>query len=959
MNNKPNDMMKFPLPYFLKYCILSFLVGMSLTLSAQHRTDGGQPVQLPPHTIEGWLPNGLHYLILPNNSPTHTTEFRLVMRVGSVQEDEQQKGSAHFLEHMAFNGSTHFPGRSMVDYFESLGMKYGRDINAFTGFDRTIFLYTVPMGRDDGHVADTTLLVMRDCLNGLAFDAERTKRERGVILEELRGYDYGDDFYGLKIGNNRFSQRLPLGNSEDIRSIDREKLVDYYRRWYSPELATVVVVGDVDASEMERKIHACFASLPAKAVKDFQVYPLTYKPGIALHELRDTLRRHSQLELMIPHPCVVARTVDSHYRKELGNLLVRALIRRFQLQQTDCQVSDNWYLSDKNHFVLALQGRDKASLLEQVTDVAAQLKSIRENGFCPGEMDAVAREYTDHLKAQYSDQLSSKWCDDFVDYVISGDRYINTADEMEAVKEKLRATKSEDLQQLLDEWLGWKDSCMLVAYRNYAGPENSLTEAEVEQAWDAGEQRPAAVFAYEAPEEEEVERISTPACLAERPPYLAEMIATEHTYPDTKVTELTLKNGLHIVLRPTIDNGNNLLLTAFARGGTDDLTPEEYLRYDGAGGYLEMGGIARVDRDTLTSYLLQEELSMNTMIGNDWHEVMGMAPPAKFAELCNLIYEKMHRPELCHDDFAEVRRDELESFGKETLLSQMMKRASDRMVVNRLDSLMGNASANSCLTRTKADLEAQTLDEMADYYVRLFSNPEGLTFVVTGAFQVDSVKQALVATFGRMQRPERPMRPAGRTFSLPAKTYVEGFANDNESQTIFDYVYFGNYRPSLTESLTLKLVRDVLQNRLLSVLREQESVVYSPYVSLFYHGQPQGTYYFDLSASVDYANTSRIDTLLRQIIDDLRSRPVPADELENLKTSFLVTKRQVLSDMASVDWRNNLVNLLKNGETLADFENYERCLRAISPDDLLQAIRRYLNPDKFVLLYIGKHQNYE
>lgn len=952
-------MIKNPLPYFLKCCIFFLLAGMSLPLPARHSPDSGLPVQLPPHTIEGRLPNGLHYLILPNNSPTHTTEFRLVMRVGSVQEDEQQKGSAHFLEHMAFNGSTHFPGRSMVGYFESLGMKYGRDINAFTGFDRTIFMYTVPMGSDDGHVADTTLLVMRDCLNELTFDAERTRRERGVILEELRGYDYGDDFYNLKIGNNRFSQRLPLGNSDDIRSIDREKLVDYYRKWYSPELATVVVVGNVDGAEMERKIRACFASLPSKEVKDFQVYPLAYEPGIALHELRDTLKRSSQLELMIPHPCVVARTVDSHYRKELGNLLVHALTRRFNLQQTDCQVSDSWYLSDKNHFVLALQGKDKASLLEQVSNVVNQLKSVRENGFCSAEMDALAREYTDHLKAQYPDQLSSKWCDDFTDYVISGDRYINTADEMEAVKAKLRAAGSEDLQRLLGEWLGQKDDCLLVAYRNYAGPENALTEAEVERAWAEGEQRPAAVFAYEVPEAEEAEHVSTPACLAERPPYSPEQIVSERTYPDTKVTELTLKNGLRIVLRPTIDDGNDLLLTAFSRGGTDDLTPEEFRRYEGAGGYMEMGGIARVDQDTLMSYLLQEGLSVNTMIGNDWHEVMGMAPPAKFSELCNLIYEKIHRPELRYDDFAEVRRDELEDFGKETLLGQMMKRASDRMLVNRLDSLMGNASANSRLKRTKADLEAQTLDELADYYIRLFSNPEGLTFVVTGAFRVDSVKQALVATFGRMQRPERPMMPTGRTFSLPAKTYVEGFANDNESQTIFDYVYFGNYVPSLTESLTLKLVRDVLQNRLLSVLREQESVVYSPYVSLFYHGLPQGTFYFDLSASVDYANTARIDTLLRQIIDDLRTSPVRADELENLKTSFLVTKRQVLSDMASVDWRNNLVTLLKNDETLDDFENYERCLRAITPDDLQQAICRYLNPDKFVLLYIGKHQNYE
>ena len=167
--------------------VLAFLLGViSVDMLAQQSVSE-KKIGLPPNTVEGVLPNGLHYLILPNGTPAHTTEFRLVMRLGSAQETDNQKGAAHFLEHMSFAGSKHFPGRGMVDYLESLGMKFGRDINAVTGYDRTIFMLTVPMDKTDSAVSDKVLLILKDWLDGLSFEEERTKKERGVILEELRG----------------------------------------------------------------------------------------------------------------------------------------------------------------------------------------------------------------------------------------------------------------------------------------------------------------------------------------------------------------------------------------------------------------------------------------------------------------------------------------------------------------------------------------------------------------------------------------------------------------------------------------------------------------------------------------------------------------------------------------------------------------------------------------------------
>lgn len=202
------------------------------------------PILLPTGTVEGRLPNGLHYLILHNASPASRVEFRLIMRVGSVQETEQEKGCAHFLEHVTFGGTRHFPKRSLVEYLESLGMKYGQDINAFTGFDRTIYMFAVPTDFAKDEALDRSLLILHDWLDGVTIDPEKVENEKGIILEELRGFDPEDDFYPLKIGQGIFSHRMPLGTTDDIRKVTPQVLKNYYRKWYVPSLATLVIVGD-------------------------------------------------------------------------------------------------------------------------------------------------------------------------------------------------------------------------------------------------------------------------------------------------------------------------------------------------------------------------------------------------------------------------------------------------------------------------------------------------------------------------------------------------------------------------------------------------------------------------------------------------------------------------------------------------------------------------------------------
>lgn len=327
---------------------LLFVMLITFGLSAFANKD--KAINLPRGTVEGYLDNGLHYIIMPNALPRHGIEMRLVMKVGSLQESDQQKGGAHFLEHMSFSGTTHFPQDAWVDYFERLGMKYGRDINAFTGFDRTIYWLSLPVADFGTQVMDSTLLAVRDILDGVAFDPQSVNQERGVIKEELRSYNTGDDFYNLKIGVGRYILRMPLGTEQDIESISRNELLNYYHQWYLPKNACLVIVGNVDAQDIQKRILATFNQVAKGQPTPLGNYPLIYKKGITFHEVKDTVGTSSKLEFIIPHEGVVANTIASTALKEQYRLLMAAIGKRMAAQGIRCDVNDAWYLANQNHF---------------------------------------------------------------------------------------------------------------------------------------------------------------------------------------------------------------------------------------------------------------------------------------------------------------------------------------------------------------------------------------------------------------------------------------------------------------------------------------------------------------------------------------------------------------------------------------------------------------------------------
>lgn len=946
-------------------CTLAVLLGTASIVCTPH-ADAATPstvISLPEGTIEGSLPNGLRYIILHNDFPAKRAEFRLVWNIGAVQQDDTEGGCAHFLEHMAFGGSENFPDRGAVAYLESLGMKYGIDINAFTGHDRTIYLFGLPTDSIAAGGYDRPLTIISDWMDRLTINPQRVETEKGIILEELRSSFQDDRFYDLKIGQNRFSARMPLGTPEEVNRVTADVLEKFYRRWYLPQFATIVVVGDVEPAEVEKAIHRQFSSLKRRPDPGLIHYPLTYSPARQIMLDVDTLNNRETAEIIIPHPTVVTRTIDDARRKAIGRVVVDALSFRLADKGMDTDISDTWYLAGSNHLVLkALESRN-VSLDSCVAAIASEISGVMSGGFSDNEIryhaDRAARRIGN---ASHSGYTSAMWCDDFTDYALTGDRYISSAAQSAQLQEAVRTITAAEATATLREWMSHSDTMLMaVSTSPINAPRRTLDALTAD--WQRGLAAPRTDFKFSEPYRPTADTIPTPEILTRRYPVSPSDIADTIDYASLGIRDLRLANGMRIIIKPTLDDGD-VYFAMLAPGGYGTVPAEQLPLYGSTASYIDMGGIAKLP-ETTGEYMYQNGMALGMALENDWHGFLGSFTADKAGEFFNLVYEKITDPELRYDDFDEIKQSMIEDLDNddESVLEKMLNRAPDRQLMARMDRLMCNvlptdrayAGVDDVKAARLRDMQRLDLDSIAAFYRSLYTRPDSCVVILTGNFDAASLTDAAVAAFSRLKA--ESSKPITFTeLHLPETTVKERFTNENPSQTEFDYLYFGRFEPGLRNSLILKLMSNIMRNHVIAELREKRALVYSPYVMLNYEGLPRGYFYFDINSSSDNAKMPAVEEALRYVIDDLRNNPVDNTELESIKRACIIAKRETLTPYSPSAWRTTLMSLLKNGEALDDFDRYESVIESITPEEIMQSFRRYINPDLYVMLYMSDEQ---
>src|ERR1035437_1266393 len=548
------------------------LLALASSASAQDLT---APLPADAHVVRGQFPNGLQYIIRRNKKPEKRAELRLVVNAGSILEDDAQRGLAHFVEHMMFDGTKRFPKQDIVNYLERVGMRFGADLNAYTSFDETVYMLTIPT--DTARLVNSALDILQDWASGAAtFDAAELKKERGVVIEEWRtGRDASTRVqyrqFPVMLQGSKYALRVPIGTKENLESFADSLAVKFYRDWYRPDLMTVIAVGDFDPTQMEASIKQRFAAIPspkAPRLREYAAVPDHDQTLVSIETDKEYPLSSVMLLWLKPRDSVhtiadFRRTLVSSFYDGMVNARFSEISQRADAPFTFAQGGRGSFVRTKDAYQL-FAGVKESGFEKAAEALLGEAERISRFGFTQTELDRQRTNLLRSMEQQYAERdktNSSQFVDEYVSSTLWSTPIIGIEKEEPLAKSLAPTITVGEVNALSKTSFGKKNRVVLVAAAEK--PEVRVpSAAAMLKVFDAA--RSATLTAY-------VDSSSDAALVPSRP--APGKIVAERALPETGIIEWTLSNGAKVLLKPTDFKADELLFAARSPGG-ESIVPD-------------------------------------------------------------------------------------------------------------------------------------------------------------------------------------------------------------------------------------------------------------------------------------------------------------------------------------------------------------------------------------------------
>lgn len=690
----------------------------------------------------GKLDNGLTYYIRHNNYPEKVANYYIAQKVGSVQEDDDQRGLAHLLEHMAFNGTEHFKDDQLRDYLQSIGVEYGRNLNAYTSTDQTVYYFTdVPSTRQTA--VDSCMLILKDWSNGISLTEEAIEAERDVVHNEYRMRIIGmqkilEGVLPQMYPNSKYGHRFPIGLMSVIDGCSPETLRAYYRKWYRPDNQAVIVVGDIDVDYIEGKIKQLFSGIkvPAGAAKVEPVAVPDNDKGIYIVG-KDKEQQLSVIMCAMKHEPTPDAEKQSmqylvfHFMRQAFSTMMSS---RFQeeSQKPDCPfmqalASDGQYLVSRTMDALTLQvvpkdGKD----LEALAAAMRELKRVKDFGFTATEYDRARSEYLSQLEKEYNNREKTPnddFCQKYVGNFINADPIVSIEDQYQLMQQIAPMIPVEAVTQFAQELIFDNDSNMvcLAAVQEKDGKQYYAPE-EMKKTIDAV--RLEKLEAY-------VDNVKDEPLMTEMPQAGAIVKETENKQLGFK--QLTLSNGVMVNLKKTDFNADQIIFSASSDGGVSVFGKKDVKDLQLASLILSSSALGDFMTTDLQKALAGKQCSTEFTIDGDRHGLTGSTTPKDLETLMQLI----------HLDFTKVNKDEKAVSTLINMIATQLKTISLNNDVVFEDSVMSVTYQNNPFYRVPSAeaVEAISYDRVMEIWKELYSNAANFTFTFVGNYDEQLLRQ--------------------------------------------------------------------------------------------------------------------------------------------------------------------------------------------------------------------------
>ncbi|MEO6528830.1 MAG: insulinase family protein [Gemmatimonadaceae bacterium] len=904
------------------------------------------PLTVDPKVRVGRLPNGIRYYVRQNSLPAKRAELRLVVNAGSVLEGEDQRGYAHFVEHTAFNGTTHFAKNELVSYLQSIGVRFGADLNAYTGFDETVYILPVPT--DTARLVDKAFQILGDWARGQLFDSAEVVNERGVVHEEWRGRRGANDrvlqqWLPVALKGSIYAQRLPIGTEQSIMAATPRILRRFYDEWYRPNLMAVVAVGDFEPASMEAKIRKQFSGIrPVAGAKPRPVIrvPDNKEPLIAI--ATDKELTSSQVAVVYKQPKEETRTVADYRRDLIADLYTSMLNARFN---EIAQKPDAPFLgagASKSGFVARTMGGftlsagvKEGGIERGLEAVLTETRRVDQYGYLPAELE---REKQDLLRgyeranAEREKTVSAAFVQEYIGNYLRAEPIPGIVKEYALVQQLLPTISLADVNASARAWITDENRIVIAATPQKDGVK--VPTATELQAVFANVGR-STVAAY-------AETISS-SPLLEKPPAPGRIVS-QRVLPGVGIAEWTLSNGARVLVKPTDFKADEIQLSAYAEGGTSLASDANYMSASLASQIVALSGVGSFNRVDLNKKLSGKVARLNPNLDETAAALSGNASPKDLVTLLQLTYLQFTAPRL--DTLAwQAFKNQVGPF--------LTNRSSDPRSVFG-DTIQVTMSQHHSRQRpwTMALFAEINPDSALAFYRARFADAGRFTFVFVGNVDTTSLKPlveqyiaSLPGTGVKEQWKDVGIRPPS---GLVERTVRKGVEPQATTQILFS----GPFEYSPANRFTLRALTDYLQIKLVETLREKLGGTYSPNISGSGMRAPRQEY----RISVGYTSApEKVDTLTRTtlaLIDSVkRTAPSQAD-VDRVKAQILRSHEVELRQNAY--WMGNILARDRAGEDLSGFLSaYDDMVRALTPKQIQDAARKYFdtgNYARFILL---------
>lgn len=919
--------------FFSLFFLILAVVGQA---SAQMTTT----IPLSEKVVSGVLPNQMHYYIMHNEFPKDRVSFYFPQNVGSILEEDTQKGLAHFLEHMAFNGSEHFAGKGFLTMLEKQGVRFGADINAFTAFDETVYnLTNVPVGEE--WLIDSCLYVLHDWSGALLLEEAEIDAERGVIREEWRtrrsaGLRLYEQTSQVTLKGSKYADRMPIGDINIVNNFAYQELRDYYHKWYRPDLQAVVIVGDIDPKVMEQKVKAIFSSIPLLANRAERTYERipehkeTYFCLATDKEEKYTRVNYSELS---DKPLVK----DENYQR---NERIDALV----LSMVNTRLEE--YIQNNETALLATRvGLNSASRLQQYFSLMAVPKPGKTNeafreaftqweraarfGFTPAELERTKQNVVSGLEnfvANKDKVTNDTWAEQLYSYFLEAEPFQEPDVQLASQLKILENISLADVNAAVKKFQTGKNAVVTVT-----GPEQegvsypSLTDLEkIMVEVKAQKLEP---YQEESTDTPLVDGDLKPAAVKEH----FEIAGVE------AAKGYVLANGARVVVYPTELAKDQILFSAYSFGGTSLLPQDELASADFAVGVVENSGLGAFKATDLSKKLTGKIVSITPFIAENTEGFSGSSNIRDFSSLLQLTYLYFTQPR-----FDGVAYQKL----VDQYTAYLQNAAADNQ--KAMQDTISRVSANynpRALVLNEDFLKSVSLEKASKVFTDRIRNAGDFTFVfvgnVTGEMMNDI--QTYIGNIPGNGSAEtfvdHHLNPASGTTSREVLRPM-----DTPKTTVY-LDFSGKLKKTESTKLNLYYIAQLLSKKYLDTIREQEGGSYGVSVRSGYTTIPAERFDLMINFDTDPEKRVRIMEVVEEQIETLKNGAVDMDDFNEVKAALLNGRQQNVK--TNKFWLTDLVDYLQTGDKIYNDEEYQQLIDSITPESVVATAKQVLtNPDR-------------